>query len=137
MCIRDRYESKDEKKAVEERLRKFHGRSWNKADRERAAKGRDTDPYFVPLPVSVRNNLVQNAVKGVYDGDGVLGGAQKHKQPLLNEIAKLTLKNGTYLGADGERLLKKVQSLLPSMQATQQRGGAAGQPKQQPKPARK
>jgi len=127
------FESKDEQKAVENLLREHHSRKWTIKDQQRADKGLGTDPYFRPLPKSVRNSLVQSVVKGVYDSEGILnGGAQKHKQPVLNEIAKMTMMNGTYLSGDGERFLRKVQSLLPAaVQAGQQRRGGAGQGKQQ------
>ena len=50
---------------------------------------------------------------------------QAQNQPVLNEIAKMTLKNGTYLGRDRHRFLSKVQSLLPATPAgkTQHIGG--------------
>lgn len=50
---------------------------------------------------------------------------QMYKQPVLHEVAKMALKNGTYLHQDRDRLLRKVQSLLPATAAQQaQRRGA-------------
>ncbi|EMC95077.1 hypothetical protein BAUCODRAFT_149103 [Baudoinia panamericana UAMH 10762] len=69
--------------------------------------------HFAPLPVNVRSALVDKMVKGRYDEDGLLRGKSKHKQAILNDIAKIGLKNATYSGGDLERVLKKVRSLLP------------------------
>lgn len=92
-------------------------------ERSDATKKANPIPFFRPLPKAVRANIVDRVVKGVYDAEGRLDG--KHKQPVLNEIAKMTMKNGTYLIADGDRFLRKVQSLLPALQtqksAVQQR----------------
>ena len=53
------------------------------------------------------------------------GRQQVYKQPVLHEVAKMALKNGTYLAQDRDRLLRKVQSLLPATaaQQAQRRGG--------------
>ncbi|KAK4550132.1 hypothetical protein LTR36_003099 [Oleoguttula mirabilis] len=115
-----RFTDAEEKKAVIAECRRITGRGAKMTDQERAAKGPDNHPYFEPLPESVRKSLVDKMVNGVYDTDGLLEGKQKHKQPILNEIARLTLRNGTYLSKDSDRLLRKVQSLLPAMQATRQ-----------------
>ncbi|KAK5120360.1 hypothetical protein LTR85_006299 [Meristemomyces frigidus] len=119
----------EEKKAVIDECRHITGRGGKMTDQERAAKGPDNPPYFEPLPEAVRKSLVGKMVNGVYDKDGLLQGKQKHRQPLLNEVARITMRNGTYLGKDGDRLLKKVQSLLPAMQTAQQQRG--GQQRQQ------
>lgn len=70
--------------------------------------------HFQPLPSSVQDRLMEKLVKGQYDADGLLSGAQKYKQPVLNEIARVGLKNGTYSTRDGERMLAKVRTLLPA-----------------------
>lgn len=122
-----RFVDADEKKAVIDECRRITGRGARMTDQERAAKGPDDHPYFDPLPETVRKSLVGKMVNGVYDKDGLFEGKQKYRQPLLNEVARLTMRNGTYLGQDSERLLKKVQSLLPAMQATQQQRGGPRQ----------
>ena len=69
-------------------------------------------------------------VRGKYDDDGILQGNEKYKQAALNNIARATAMNSTYLAGDGERLLKKVRSLLPaasSAQAQQQKKKSAQQ----------
>lgn len=125
-----KFKSPEEKQAVINECRRITGRGAKMTDQQRAAKGPDDHPYFTPLPEHARKMLVDKMVNGVYDGEGLLSGAQKHKQPVLNEIARVTMKNGTYLGSDGDRLLKKVRSLLPAMQATQQQRGGQRQEQQ-------
>lgn len=61
-----------------------------------------------------RKSIVDRFVKGEYDAEKVLNG-ENYKQTTLNEIAKQTMRNGTYLPSDGQRVLKKVQSLLPAV----------------------
>ncbi|KAK3623468.1 hypothetical protein LTR56_021558 [Elasticomyces elasticus] len=68
--------------------------------------------FFRPLPEAVRTSLVDKMVKGIYDSTKVLGG-EKHKQPVLNTVVRMTTMNSTYLTSDSERFLKKVKSLLP------------------------
>ena len=86
---------------------------------------------YTTLPEAVRQSVVDKLVLGKYDPNGLLEGKTVHKQPALNEIAKMTLKNGTYLQSDGDRFLRKVQSLLPAMQASQPQ---RQQSRQQPGP---
>ena len=126
------FTSHSERDAVNEACRLITGRGDKMTDQERAAKGPDEDhPFFRPLPESVRKGLVQSLVNGVYDPEGLLAGKEKHKQPVLNEITRMTMKNGTYLTSDSDRVLKKVRSLLPAMQAAPQRRGSAQQRQQQ------
>lgn len=71
-------------------------------------------PRFSGVRNSTKQDMIGRLVQGRYDPAGLLEGQKVHRQPLLNEIAKMTLKNPTYLDADGDRLLKKVRSLLPA-----------------------
>ena len=68
------------------------------------------------LPETVRDFLLTSLVRGKYDPDGLLSGQEKYKQPVLNDIARMTMKNGTYLAEDGDRFLRKVRSLFPAAQ---------------------
>ncbi|KAM3419680.1 hypothetical protein BST61_g3013 [Cercospora zeina] len=63
-----------------------------------------------------RKTLAAKLIAGKYDDQGVLAGEQVYKQALVNDLAKKTMINSTYLKQDGERFLKKVQSLLPAAQ---------------------
>ncbi|KAF2218048.1 hypothetical protein CERZMDRAFT_80668 [Cercospora zeae-maydis SCOH1-5] len=63
-----------------------------------------------------RTTLAAKLIAGKYDDQGVLAGEQVYKQAIVNELAKKTMINSTYLKQDGERFLKKVQSLLPAAQ---------------------
>ncbi|KAK0298785.1 F-actin-capping protein subunit beta [Friedmanniomyces endolithicus] len=82
--------------------------------------------FFQPLPEQVRKSLVDTTVKGVYDDRNVLPGDMYKQQPVLNTIAQATMSNSTYLHGDGERLLQKVRSLLPSPASRKKTGAAAG-----------
>ena len=84
---------------------------------------------FAPLPETVRKSITSRIVMGQYDADGLLQGKEKYKQPLLNQIARGVLMNGTYIRSDGDRFVRKVQSLLPAIQA--QRSQQKGRPQQQ------
>ncbi|KAK0902458.1 hypothetical protein LTR91_014629 [Friedmanniomyces endolithicus] len=82
--------------------------------------------FFQPLPEQVRKSLVNKMVKGVYDDRHVLPGDMYKQQPVLNTIAQATIMNSTYLHGDGERLLQKVRSLLPSPASQKKTAAAAG-----------
>lgn len=123
------FRSVEEKESVLTECNRITGRGASMTDQERAAKGPDTErPYFEPIPEGVRKNLVSNMVNGQYDPEGLLKGAEKHKQSALNEIERTLMRNGTYLKGDSSRVLQKVRSLLPRFQAQQKaRGGVAQQ----------
>lgn len=61
--------------------------------------------------------MKQKFVNGIYDEEGPLQGQEKHKNPVLNQVARMGLRNPTYLPQDSARLLRKVQSLLPTIAA--------------------
>lgn len=79
-----------------------------------------------------RKILAAKLIAGKYDEQGILAGKQVYKQAILNELAKKTMINDTYLKQDGERLLKKVQSLLPAAQTAR----IASAQKARPAPAK-
>ena len=64
-----RYSSKDEKKAVENHLRRYErgSEALNKREQENADKKLDTDPYFARLQKNTRARLIETLVTGVYD----------------------------------------------------------------------
>ncbi|KAK4629862.1 uncharacterized protein CLAFUR5_08764 [Fulvia fulva] len=68
---------------------------------------------FDEMMGSTRGSLVKKLVAGRYDRKDWLGG-DKFKNRTLNDVARNVMLNGTYLEKDGERLLKKVRSLLPA-----------------------
>ncbi|KAF2771943.1 hypothetical protein EJ03DRAFT_11691 [Teratosphaeria nubilosa] len=70
----------------------------------------------------VREQLVDKLVKGIYDEKGVLGKeAMNGREGILEAVERMTMKNGTFLAKDREKLLRKVEELLP-------KAGAAVQP---------
>ncbi|KAF2717425.1 hypothetical protein K431DRAFT_276946 [Polychaeton citri CBS 116435] len=98
---------------------------------EPAGDGERLDPTnfeISSMPESVRKAMVDKMVAGKYDANGQLneGKSLYPKQPVLDSIAKMTTQNSTYLSEDGQRFLKKVQSLLPAMQPQQQQHSAKG-----------
>ncbi|KAJ9625013.1 hypothetical protein H2203_004964 [Taxawa tesnikishii (nom. ined.)] len=68
---------------------------------------------FAPVSAQTQNATFDKLVRGTY---GDLH-ANPHKHEVLNQIARSTLRNSSYLAADGAKLLKKVSSLLPSQAA--------------------
>ncbi|TKA83781.1 hypothetical protein B0A55_00029 [Friedmanniomyces simplex] len=113
-----RLTSQEEKETVLAKVKEMQGYEANKTsqqkanqDPEKAANKRE-QAYFLPLPETVRKCLVDKVVRGVYDREQVLAGT-KHKQPVLNMIARATMMNDTFLRADSEKFLRKVRSLLP------------------------
>lgn len=123
-----RFKSQTEKAAVEENAKQIAERMTKNYVRSKKLSQDEVQPSplshgFAPVPENVRKAMVERLVAGKYDTDGTLQGKEKHKQPVLNEIAKMAMKNGTFLGSDGDRFLRKVQSLLPAVQSGQQRGG--------------
>lgn len=58
--------------------------------------------------------LTKVLVGGQYDNEGLLNGKKIHEVEILNVIKRQTMMNGTYLGKDGDRLVKKVERLLPA-----------------------
>lgn len=125
-----RFESKAEKVAVQEAAKKLAEKRARQYARRKGLSSDEVQPQpinyeFAPIPEAVQKKLIDSMVAGKYDADGLLQqGKEKHKQPVLNEIAKMTMKNGTYLGAESDRFLWKVRSLLPAATATRH-GGAA------------
>lgn len=71
-------------------------------------------PSFQPLPEKLRNGLIEQMVAGRYHQEELLNGKKVFQQSVLNNIARATTLNGTYLRADGDRLMAKVRSLLPA-----------------------
>ena len=124
-----RFESAEEKAAVQTEAKRIAERlAQNFAQQQKLDAG-EVQPEarnytFGSLPQTVKERLIGTIVKGEYDKDGLLQGNMKHKQPVLNEIQRVTMMNGTYL-QEGNRLLKKVQSLLPTLPSARQ--GNAGQ----------
>lgn len=83
------------------------------------------------LDEKLRNLIVKDFVKGTYDQRGVLKAFER--QPVLSDVARLTLLNGSYLARDAARVLGKVRSLLPEVPAGATGAGAAKRPQQQVK----
>lgn len=142
------FRSEEEKSAVLRECRRITGLGQSMTDQERAAKDQERvdkglppfqPTYFQPLPESVRKNIVDHLVRGTYDAKGLLAGKQNHKQPVLNEVERGLMRNGTYLQSDSSRLMQKVRSLLPAAApaaksgATQQRSTQPSKPQQQAK----
>lgn len=124
-----RFESHEEKDAVVAAAKEIAERR-GRIIAKRKGMDEPLEPMnyeFAPLPEEVRKATMDKMVRGKYDEDGLLAGNSKYpKQPVLDGIARMTLKNGTYLSSDGERFLKKVHSLLPSQAAQQGQQKRAG-----------
>ncbi|EME43872.1 hypothetical protein DOTSEDRAFT_53141 [Dothistroma septosporum NZE10] len=82
-----------------------------------------TKHRFNRLSQFAQQSLVNKLVAGQYDRENWLSGEKFAKNTTLKEVARKTTLNGTYLQMDAERLVKKVQSLLPSAAS----GAATGQ----------
>jgi hypothetical protein len=63
---------------------------------------------------NARKKICEALVAGKYDPEGILDGKMKYKKPEMNDIAKTMMNNGTYARRDRQRLLSKIQSLLPA-----------------------
>lgn len=81
-------------------------------------------PEFKPLPKTAQQDMINRMVLGNYDEQGLLGGKEVYKQPLLNSIARELLKNPTYLAKDSDKLLGKLKSLLPAAPAAAKKPAA-------------
>jgi hypothetical protein len=119
-----RFTSSQERRAVAGKIREYN-EQWHRltdAERKRASLSQ-RKPYSLPGKMSApyRGRTIDRLVRGSYDSDGVLDGTKEYRQPVLQQIAKATMLNGTYLGSDGDRLLKKVESLLPALVSQQAR----------------
>lgn len=130
------FDSQEEKAAVLELVKtiaKPKGQFASKSEELEGSDGVQKPPKeykFAPLTGEVQKAIVDKMVRGSYDDDGILQGNEKYKQAALDNIARATAMNSTYLTGDGERLLKKVRSLLPvatSAQAPQQKKKSARQ----------
>lgn len=115
------FESHAEKAAAEEFARKIaERRAKNYAQQQRlstdATQPEAMNYHFAPMSESMRKSVIDRLGRGAYDAEGLLSGQAlpKYKaQPLLNSLAQQALKNATYTTQDGDRFIRKVQSLLP------------------------
>ena len=64
------------------------------------------------------SSVFRAVVAGQYDAREYLSGTS-FSQDLLNEIAKATTMNGTYMLRDSERFLRKMETLIPKTDAAQ------------------
>lgn len=125
------FHSISEKAATEEHAKAIAERRASNYAKQQSLSSDEAQPeaknyHFAPVPESTRKGIIDRFGKGVYDPDGLLQGKQKYKnQPLLDQLARQTLKNSTYMTSDGDRFLRKVQSLLPRAEAQGQRGARA------------
>lgn len=71
------------------------------------------DHQFSPVPQKDQTALFDRLVRGTYTHPG----SAPHKQSVLNDIVRNTLRNPTYLEADQSKLLKKIRTLLPAENA--------------------
>ena len=113
------FHSSGEKAAAEEHAKKIAQRQTQRHAQQRKISSDEAQPQpkpheFHAVSESARAGIIDALARGLYDPEGLLQGTQKYKnQPLLNQLAQQTLKNGTYSNKDGDRFLRKVQSLLP------------------------
>jgi len=98
---------------IRQRLRAGHLVSLKNVQ-ERSEINKDQNKtQWARLPEQFGTTLVDRMVRGQY-ADMT---AKPHQQHVLNHVGMSTIRNGTYLAKDGERFLKKVQSLLPKESA--------------------
>ena len=114
--------SEEERAATEDDASDIARAQADRVASQRKSGGKEARNYhFAPVSEGVRKSILDRLAAGVYDKDGLLQGKEKFKQPLLNQVARGTMMNSTYLKADGDRFVRKVQSLLPAMQRPQQK----------------
>jgi len=97
-------------KHIRSRLRQGHVVSLESKHEMRTINKVGNKTQWAPLPAPFGTTLVDRMVRGQYADLG----AKPHAQQVLNHIGMNTSRNGTYLAKDGDRFLKKVQSLLPA-----------------------
>ena len=73
------------------------------------------------IPSNIGIALIAKQIRGEYDADGILQGNAPYRQAVLNDVAKTLTMNPTYLKGDRDRLVKKVQSLLPATVQSRQK----------------
>ena len=125
-----RFESHAEKAAVEEEAKRIAQRRAESIAKQKKLTQDDVKPTaknyrFQPVPAGVQKTMVNKLVAGKHDMKKLLQGEQYYKQPVLNDVARMALMNGSYLKQDRNRLLKKVQNLLPATRTSQQQTGGA------------
>ncbi|KAK3720808.1 hypothetical protein LTR37_003471 [Vermiconidia calcicola] len=131
-----RFVSKQERAAVEEEAKKIAAQRAQEHTRWKKVGKDDVQPSppthkFAPLPEAVQTSMIDKLVAGKYDQRGLWQSTANHKRPVLDTIARMTLKNDK----DGTRLLEKVRSLLPAEQ-TALPGAKGGQQSAQKQKAR-
>jgi hypothetical protein len=67
-----------------------------------------------PLQARCRKAFVNRTILGKYDPKKLLAGKKVYPDWTLVRVARGLLMNGTYVGDDGDRFRRKVQSLLPA-----------------------
>lgn len=111
------FTSEEEKNATEDHASDIARAQANRIAGQRKDGSREARNYhFAPVSDGIRKSLIDRMAAGVYDRDDLLRGKEKYRQPLLNQIARETMMNSTYMKADGDRFALKVQTLLPAMQ---------------------
>jgi hypothetical protein len=113
-----RFTSKEERAATEMEAKKIAEAIFNRLTASANAKGKEPPKKppghtFAPLRPEVRRRMVMELAAGKDPSRASLS-KQDPKRPLLNNISKATLLNGTYSDNDRLRLLHKVRSLLPA-----------------------
>ena len=105
------FDHEEEKAAVMAAADKYAQHRADAYSQQKAGEVVDKPEHaFAPLPQSRSNILFDKLVRGSYTQPD----AAPHKQPLLNDIVRNTLRNSTYLENDQSKLLNKIRSLLPS-----------------------
>ncbi|GAB7356706.1 hypothetical protein MBLNU459_g7412t1 [Dothideomycetes sp. NU459] len=109
------FESEAEKAdvvAAAERYAQNRADAYSEQKGGEAVEKREFD--FAPVVQKSQAAVVDKLVRGKYGDLNAAG----YKQDVLNHIARNTLRNPTYLEDDGNKLLKKIRSLLPAETAT-------------------
>ena len=117
-----RFNSQEEKDAVLQAVRQIIAPRSGPTDQQKAALGDTVEKrinhfYWRPLRASIRTEMQEKMVKGSYDTSGIFHGQTPHNQPALNQIVRMTARNGSYAMKDSERFLQKVKALLPAAAA--------------------
>ncbi|KAK4498711.1 hypothetical protein PRZ48_009221 [Zasmidium cellare] len=76
--------------------------------------------YAKDMNKRFKEHIVKKLVKGSYDSNRV-SGKTFPAQPVLGDVARMTILNGSYLKGDTKKVLRKVRSLLPAAVAAKGR----------------
>jgi hypothetical protein len=126
-----RFESREERAAVEEEAKKLAKEMMQRQHdfRKRIDNLRPPRHKFAPLNSSVQQRIVNDMVAGrVQDSELLSPEKEISAAPLMEKISRMALMNDTYTRGDRARLVDKVRSLLPATMAARSPQPKTGPP---------